>query len=423
MKIPFLQLSETGPYATLRQANLLLFGLMPAALLLTRGGAEVIMAVIGLSYLWVTVAERRWNNFAEPLAAILLITWVLLNVVVSPLALDPAQSFSRSLLWLRFVVFFIATARWLIRSRQDLKILVALWSATLALSMLDGYVQLISGTSLSGHARQVNRLTGPLDRPNIGMFTSRIGFPLLAMALMLHANRRQVGRMLATAAFALVAFVFIILSGERTAALLTMASVVLGAGIVAFLVRPLRVYGVLLAATVPVVFWILYHWSDAVHTRVINFWADIDNFWSSPYGEIFRAAFRIWQHFPIAGSGLKGFQDACRTVLPPDMAEGCHPHAHNIYLEWLSESGLIGLICFLSFVIVLAVLVLRLTWTRPDRRLIGAVLCGGLIVTLFPIAATQSFFSNWPAMLTWTALGAIAGIMRVASQDPPGRKP
>src|SRR3546814_6987242 len=56
--------------------------------------------------------------------------------------------------------------------------------------MLDGYVQLLTGTSLSGNIATGERLTGPLDRPNIGMFTARMGFPLLAAALTLAASKR-----------------------------------------------------------------------------------------------------------------------------------------------------------------------------------------------------------------------------------------
>ena len=420
--LSFFMPDRTEPFARLRYANLLLFGLMPAALLLARGAAEVIMAVIGLSFLWVTIAERRWNNLTERTIAILLVTWLLLNLVISPLALEPMVSYSRSLLWLRFVIFFAAASTWLLRSRKDLRILLVLWSVTLALAMLDGYVQFATGTSLSGNVMQTARLTGPLDRPNIGIFTARIGFPLLGMAFLLVGSRRlQTGRLLAITGFAVIAFVFIILTGERTAAVLTMMSVIAGAAIVVLLVPGWRLYGFMLAAAVPAGLLGLFALSRDVQIRVSQFWQDVSHFWSSPYGKIYHAAFEIWKHNPVTGAGLKGFQNACETQLPSAMDGACYPHAHNIYLEWLSESGLLGLACFLLFVAVLAFLVLRLVMTRPDRRLIGAALCGGLIVTLFPVAATQSFFSNWPAMLAWTTLSAVAGITHIAQKDAPDR--
>lgn len=413
--------ASTGPFARLRHANLVLLGLMPAALLLARGGAEVIMAVIGLSFLWVTVAERRWSNLTERTVAVLLVTWLLLNLVVSPLAIEPMVSFSRSLLWLRFVMLFAATSTWLLQSRDDLKLLLAFWATTLALGMLDGFVQLATGTSLSGNLiASANRLTGPLDRPNIGMFTARTGFPLLAAVLLLmDGGSLPLRRVFPVAAFAAIAFAFIILTGERTAAVLTMLSLIASAGIIVLLVPAWRIYGLTLAAAVPAALLVLFELSVDVQQRAGQFWTDISDFWSSPYGRIFHAAFEIWERNPVTGAGLKGFQNACRVLLSPDMADACHPHAHNIYLEWLSESGLVGLVCFIAFVALLAWRVLRLTWTRPDRRLTGAALCCGLIITLFPVAATQSFFSNWPAMLTWMALGVVAGVERIAQRATP----
>jgi O-antigen ligase len=424
LKFPFIPPAGTEPFARLHQANLLLLGLMPAALLLARGGAEVVMAVIGLSFLWVTIAGRKWSNLAGGTVAVLLATWLVLNLVISPQAMDPAQSFARSLVWIRFIMFFAAISTWLVRSPRDLRILLAMWSVTLALGMLDGFVQYVSGVSLSGREAITNRLTGPLDRPNIGMLTARIGFPLLAMALfLLNGDRASLRRISAIVAFSLVAFAFIILSGERTAAILTMLSIVFGAVLVIFLVRPLRIYGLLMTLAVPAAFLLLYRLSDAVRDRVAAFWTDIDHFWASPYGGIFRVAFEIWQHFPLAGSGMKGYQDACEILGLARPLHPCFQHAHNIYLEWLSETGLVGLSCLLVFIAFLVWPVLRLTWLRPDRRLTGAALCGGLIVTLFPLAATQSFFSNWPAMLMWTAFGVIAGVTRLAQQarpDTPG---
>jgi len=407
------------PFGRLRQANLILLGLMPAALLLARGGAEIIMAVIGVSFLCSTVGQRKWDNLTEPVVAILLVTWILLNLVISPLAIEPAVSFSRSLLWLRFVMFFAATATWLLRDIRDLKVVLALWAATLALAMLDGYVQLATGTSLSGHRRDGSRLTGPLERPNIGMFVTRMGFPLLAIAMLLRERREKAGpRLFLLVFFALTAFAFVILSGDRTASVLTVLAILSGAGIVVVFIPRLSLYAALLVAVVSAILVLLFIVDKAVQDRVLSLWETLNNFWSSPYGKIFHAAFKIWQQEPITGAGLKGFQNACQTLLPPSMADACHPHAHNIYLEWLSESGLIGATGFVAFVVTAAVMVLRLTLARPDRRLTGAVLCGGLIVTLFPVAATQSFFSNWPAMVLWTALGVIVAVARIGIGTP-----
>lgn len=406
------------PFDHLRRANLVLLALLPAALLLSRGVAEVIVAIIGLSFLMATVARRQWANLAEPAVVILIVTWVVLNLVISPLALKPETSFARSLPWLRFIVFFAATAMWLLRSPEDLKIVLIVWSVTLALAMLDGYVQLVTGRSLSGHPIMGNRLSGPLVRPNIGMFVARIGFPLLAVALILSASRARVTeKFLGLVLFTAIAFAFVLLSGERTAAILTTLALLCGTAVVIIFMPRQRLWGCLAALAVPASLLLLFFLNGTVRTRFAEFCTVIGNFWSSIYGEIFTAASRLWELYPITGVGLKGFQDACRANLP-ELAKACHQHAHNIYLEWLSETGLVGFACFLAFVAAIVTPVVRLAFVRTDQRLVAAALLGGLIVTLFPLAATQSFFSNWPAMVMWAALAVIFATTRIALGAP-----
>lgn len=397
----------------LRRSSLLLLGVLPAAMLLSRGAAEIIVGLIGLAFVVSTVAEKRWDRLTELTVAVLIVTWVLLNVAVSPFAFDPASSFSRSLPWVRFVLFFAATITWLIRSRDDLKFLLIFWSAILAMVLADGYVQLISGTSLSGHAMMGNRLTGPLDRPNIGIFVTRIGFPLLAIALLLAGETRRRTYFIAVAIAAAAAGVFVLLTGERTAAALTLLGALSISAVLIFFMPRQRVYGMLMAAAVPAGLLAVFSLSDTVRVRTVELLSVVENFWSSVYGKIFSVAIRLWEQHPIAGVGLKNFADACHASLPD--VDRCYRHAHNIYLEWLSEAGLIGFVCLLAFIAAVSFPVLRVTLIA-DKRLVGAALIAGLIVTLFPFAATQSFFSNWPALVMWSSLAVLAATTRIALQ-------
>lgn len=212
---------------TLRRINLILFALIPLLLLFWRGAADAAASIIGISFIAVVVARRQWGLATHPLLAALLGIWLLLNLFVSPLAVDPAASFSRSVAWLRFALLFAATLCWLIQARSDLKLIAVAWGAVIAFSVLDGLVQLLSGTSLTGNEMYNGlRITGPLDRPNIGMFVARFAFPLLAATPLLlgpHARRSHIAAaVVATAAV----FVFILLTGERSAALLSAAALV-----------------------------------------------------------------------------------------------------------------------------------------------------------------------------------------------------
>jgi len=56
----------------------------------------------------------------------------------------------------------------------------------------------------------------------------------------------------------------------------------------------------------------------------------------------YGAVVRLWQRFPVFGSGLGSFRDAFPSVQPPDL-QGTWWHAHSDLLELLATTGLLGM--------------------------------------------------------------------------------
>jgi O-antigen ligase len=400
----------------LRQINLILFALTPLLLLFWRGGADAAASIIGISFLAVAVARRQWGLARHPMLATLLGIWLLLNLLVSPLAVDPAASFSRSIAWLRFALLFAAVVTWLIQSRSDLRLVASLWGATLAFSIVDGLVQLVRGISLTGNAMYSEiRITGPLERPNIGMFVARIGFPLLAATPLLFGLRARSAYVVA--ALAAVGLAFILLTGERSAALLSVAALVT-AGIGSILVFPrYRLHGLavlLLACSVGAVVTVA---SERIWNRARELGAVLKNFPQSHYAELFGIGLDVWRTYPVFGAGMKNFQASCWAISAPKVSDGCPSHPHNIYIEWLAETGTVGLLGYLAFLVLLLAVAWPLLRGSMTARMTGLLVAGCFVVLLFPLIATQSIFSNWPALVFWTSLSLTVAVVRLALKE------
>ncbi|MFN4163912.1 MAG: O-antigen ligase family protein [Ferrovibrio sp.] len=408
----------------LRQIGLGLFAILPAMLLFWRGGAEIVVGLIDVSYIAVLLVRREWRSALFPPLLVLLATWLVLNLLVSPLAVDPAASFGRSTSWLRFILLFAAVTTWLIQSSRDVKLVAMAWAATIGFAILDGLVQLQRGVSLTGQPMvRSGRLTGPLDRPNIGMFVARIGFPLLAAAAVLfaHPARISVLRTGAILALTATAFGFILLTGERAASLLTLIAIMTSAGLAILLAPPrYRFYGLLLLVATAGLLAVVVINSPRIMGRVDGLLTVLNNFWDSAYGELFAAGLHVWREYPLTGAGMKNFQIACQIVLGDTLKDGCHPHPHNLYIEWLAETGIIGSLGFLAFLAMLGVLCIRLL-RQASGRIVGALVTGSLMLLLFPLTASQSFFSNWPAMLLWASLSLTIATGRLAARPDADR--
>ncbi|MEK9970983.1 MAG: O-antigen ligase family protein [Ferrovibrio sp.] len=351
--------------------------------------------------------------------ATLLGIWLLLNLIVSPLAIDPAASFSRSVAWLRFALLFAAAVAWLVQSRRDLYLIVGFWTAAIAFSVLDGLVQLLRGTSLTGNTMYNDiRITGPLERPNIGMFVTRIGFPLLAaLPLLLHGSQTRRRHAAIAIAMTMLSFTFILLTGERSAALLTIAGL-LTAGLGGILIfRRYRLFGLLGLLGIGAIGTIIAATNERISSRIEQLGEVVGHFSNSHYAELFGIGFEVWRTYPFFGAGMKNFQSACWAVAGTQVSDGCPAHPHNNYIEWLAETGAVGFLSYLAFLALLLCAIWPLARGKAVARLTGLLVAGCFVVLLFPLIATQSLFSNWPALVLWSSLSLTMAVARLALNE------
>jgi O-antigen ligase len=330
-----------------------------------------------------------------------------------PFRHDVLDSYGRSLPWIRFVLFYAAVTSWLVTGERDLR-LVGWWmAAVLVAYVLDTLVQYFAGISLSGQERWGQRLTGVLDRPNMGIFLAKLGFPtfaVLAWFCARGADRRVIAAAVGVCTLVLVT---ILLSGERTATLLTLLGLVVVLAWVFVSVPHLRVKTTLLflglAGTVTMVVALVEH----LRERVLALVDVLSSFGESPYGQLFTVAYRAFVDNPLTGVGLKSYRLACPKYESLGYITECMQHPHNIYLEWLSEGGLITFAVFVMFVVSLFVALLRLIRQGPVNPVSAGFLAGALLVTFFPFTASQSFLSNWPAILLWFSVALTMAAARV----------
>ena len=402
--------------AEARSSATALFLAFPLGMLFARGVAEVIVAVIGLSFLFVCARSGHWAWLRETPIVLALTLWVFLNLVVSPFAVDPMESFSRSLPWIRFVMFYAAVTVWLLADARDLR-LVAWWMAgVVALVSVDVLVQGLSGVALTGNPmlgdRLTGRLTGPLDRHNVGMLLAKFGFPTLGLLAWLCRRASTRWAIPAAAGLCALMLVAILLTGERGATALTLLGLLLTI-LFLFVAHPrwrLAAAGLSAALVGTVVAVAIVE--DRIRGRMAALVEVLSDFGATSYGDMFALSLRIFLDHPLSGVGLKNFRLVCPLYRDAGVLSNCYTHSHNIYLEWLSEAGAVGFLLFVAFVVSLFVALARLARRNSGDAVSMGFLFGALLLSLFPLTASQSFFSNWPAMLLWFSIALAMAVAR-----------
>lgn len=292
--------------------------------------------------------------------------------------------------------------RWL---GQGAAVLIALWT-------LDALLQAATGSGLGG-AMRLDRLSGIFGDDNL-----KLGPVLAVLApLLLVPAWRRFGRAGLAIAWVLLGVV-VLLAGAR-AGWIGFGLVSLGLlwhlaasprRFLAWTAAALMLGAVLVVAS--------YQLSERFATRVeqsrLAFRGDrqaLDLALSYRLG-IWHAATRMARAHWVNGVGVRAFRNAYAEYADADdrwVAVGASAtHAHQIVLEVSSETGLIGLVAWLS-----GTLGLLWTWQRSTQAQRTAALAPALalLAMVFPINTHLAFYSAFWGLLFWWLLAVLIALL------------
>jgi O-antigen ligase len=408
--------------ARLHDAAAILLYAFPALFVLGRGAADGALILIALLFLARSALDRDWRWLRTPWVVAALGAWGYL--VLRGLMPDAGEgALARAVLWLRFIAFAAALQHWVLTEAGVRRRFLMALGPVAALVVIDCLWQFATGTSLFGTPYERRRLTGPFGSTVPGTFLANTGLILLGAALGLALGRGGGWRWAAAASLAGLLALTIGLTGERMALLTFLLGLLVMLVLLPGARRPLAIAGlVALVALGSVV-----AGSSEMATRLIGHTsADLEDFWSKRYGEKVVRSITLWREEPLLGIGIRRFRTACANdhfqPLGP-VEDRCYTHPHNIYLEWLVETGALGLGAFLVLVGLWAAEAVRGHRRGVDPALVAGALAA-LVVFLWPLRSGMSFFGNWHAILFWLVLGVSLAVFRareptVAPPAPP----
>lgn len=404
------------------------------------GIAEGVMALGALAAIGrlVFVRFRGGAALLSPqawaLTSVLFFAYWLPELFASIDALDRGRAFTETAIDLRYLPFLwlaasaVADARGRRITFGGLAVIIGVWT-------IDALAQAASGTSplffgldaaklaISGHRlcdandyALLDRLGGVLGPCNL-----KLGVVLASLSpFALHAAGRRFGQWGWLLAAALIGSV-ILLAGSR-ASWITYGLVLLLSGW--RLLGWKRLFGVfafggalLLALT-----FVSPQVNERVQRTLHALTADeagVDSALSGR-GRIWSAAWCMTKQHPINGVGPRGFRQAFPACDPePEVvaAWGLGPafHAHQLVLEILSETGVIGLLLWLA-----ATAMARRAWryAEPAARETAYPAMLALAVTVFPFNTHLAFYSTFWGGLTLLLAALFAGSLLARESAP-----
>jgi len=422
--------------------------ILPISLITGPAIPDLTITFSGIFFLFFIFYKNVYKNiFSEKIFIFSIIFWIYLNFI-SFYAENMELSFRDSIIFFRILLIPIFLYFWIFNNSQTLEKIVTVVFFTVIFVSLDSLYQFIRYDPEFGFGKDIfgfepgwyGRLNGPFYKELIpGAYVSKFGLIGLIFLFMRIKNifYQQILSILYLTLIGIVTFA----SGERMA----LATFLLG---IFFLIifynkkRAIFIYSLFLIIIVNMLIFkshsiyndykILestpYHLGLKVEKtfdckkdknqkckKIINlqptFTKIIMNFDDSAYGQIYNLGWKIFLDHKFFGAGLNNFTHLCNN---DDRYKNklknfdCVSHPHNIYLQWLAECGLIGLIFFIAYLVLIIGFILKNNYNR-----FSLISLSTIIILFWPIMSTGSLLKNWNGISSFFIIGICLSLSKL----------
>ena len=210
-----------------------------------------------------------------------------------------------------------------------------------------------------------------------------------------------------------IIFYAVVITGERLALIMLLGATLVN--IIFFL----RLYQFFLTLIFFFIFLSLaYHFNEMFQNRV-NLMAEVlSNFYHSSWGRLYESSYMLFKENYVTGVGLKNYRVDCDFQIDPRPThpeQFCSSHPHNLFLEILSETGVIGFSIFTIFIILIFKRISKiLNFDYKELSLFNFARGSFVILLIYvwPIKTSGSFFTTFNSSFFWFNLGLLILIIK-----------
>ncbi len=400
--------------------------LMPALLITGPFLSDLGVSFIALIFLINSKINNLSKYYVNIYFKIFVVFWLIL--IISSLFSDNIFSSLRtSFFYIRFGIFSLCF--WYL-IEQDEKILEYLFYSIIICFLgliIDGYIQFFLGKNLFGiEINSNNRVSSFFGSELIlGSYLSRF-FPILfGLFVFIDQKSKFKNRkllFLITATF-ILSEGLIVLSGERLALFFMNISAIF----IILLIKDYKRYRFWTYVTSLLLIFLLLLASPQIKNRIIK--QTINDFTTNPssndneknnnkiyiftksHNDMYITGIKIFLSNKFLGVGPRQFRNVCNDYQVSKFS--CQSHPHNTYIELLSEAGIFAFsIIFVTFLIIIVFSIIQFfnnIFNSKKKYFNDFELCilSALLISLWPLSPTGSFFNNWMSIVYYFPLGIL----------------
>ena len=372
---------------------LFLFSIIPLSILLGSAISVGNIILIDLSFVVLIIYTKNFFFLKDRSIKYLLLLYIYL-IFNSFISINFYEGVLRNFGFLRMIILFAAFNYFFIQS-EFFKKVFKFWILTMLILLLDVFIESFTGQNILGYGDPTGRriLTFFKDEAIVGGYLN--AFYLIIVGFLLNELKEK---KFLFASFVIILFILaIILTGERSNSI----KAILGLSFFLFFIKTLdlRIKLALISTIIVLIFFSLIN-SEYLKNRFINqiyVYLIRDNK-ENVYFRLYSSGFEVFKNNKIFGVGNKNYRVVSCNKEDDSKNKKvtkyfCNTHPHQIYLELLSEHGIVGI--FMIFFILYKLIFSKIMKTLNTNNYMKL---GALIYMVFvftPLLPSGAFFNNY----------------------------
>lgn len=372
---------------------LFFYSILPISLILGSAISLVNILIIDLSFLVYIFFKKDFSFIKNKNFKYLVILYIYL-IFDTLTSINPSEGLYRNVGFIRIIIFFISINYFFYEDRF-LKRVFFIWFIIILIVALDVYIESFSGRNILGYGGSFGGKDGSRivsffkDEPIVGGYL--FAFILIIIGFF---NKFKFFKNEYFNLIIIFFFLFaIILTGERSNTIRT----VLGFLVIFLLMREFSLKKkIIILLSSFVILTIIILNSQFLKLRFVDQIKNLKK--DNIYFNIYNSGFEVFKKYPISGTGNKNYRvETCNNVTDQKNNNYiCQTHPHQIYLELLSEHGLMG--SMIIFYLMYKLIFSKILNTLRDKNSLQISSLVYLLLTFLPILPSGAFFSDY--MLT-----------------------
>ena len=384
----------------------ILFSVLPISIILGPSFSLIKVVLLGLCFVFIYFSKKDIliNDFKPVLLLLILYLYLIFNSLIS---VDITSGIYRNFGFVRFVLFFLMINYLFVIDKKNLNIL-KIWTTIFFIVLVDVYIERFTGSNIFGFGKlEINGVPQPYANRVISFFRTEpiagaflCGFCFIVTGYILNFLKSKKIFKIFGFLLILLSLVGVILTGERSNGLKVLIGFLIFISIIDYVKLRSKIIAFL---SIFIILFFTINFSDYVKIRYVGqFYSEIKTkdqrekfLENSLYIKLYKSGIYVFKNNPWFGVGNKNYRvETCDTKKNSIHEEyWCLTHPHQVYIEMLSEHGIIGTIVILSIILYLMFRIIRKI--IDSRNYVQAGCLVFLIINFIPLLPSGSFFNNF----------------------------